>query len=396
MTFFVIVALFRAAVSEQTPPSIKNTALLYPFFDKLVRLETGKSGKVNIVHIGDSHIHGDHLTDAVRKPLQQRFGDGGRGFIFPYSQNKPTSRPYRFTTNAEWRTCRNSQPSKCEPGTIFGLSGYGFATRTERFALLVEASEAKYNFNTIKVVSPTATSYRLAAVDAAKRPIEYTEIISGMDTSMFRAVEYQRPEPFVISYHQAKPMSAIYVLNTKKQNIHSLNGLIVEKDAPGVIYHNIGSVGAMADHFSAAQLFFEQLPILRPDLVIVSFGTNESFGEFSADVFMGSMELLIDNIKMYCRGAPVLVTTPPASLLRQKRLNTYVAEYSEAILRKTDVAVWDLYKFTGGLPVAEGTFEAQKISHDYVHYTVDGYVDQGTALAGALLDEYNRYKRRGK
>ncbi len=390
ITFFIATASFGAATSAQTPPSVKNAALLYPVFEKLSRLESGKGGKVNIVHIGDSHIQGDHLTDAARQPLQQRFGDGGRGFIFPYTRNKASSQPYRFYTNADWRVCRNSQPSKCEPGTEFGLSGYGFATKTQPFALSVEASETRYHFNTIKVISPSVTSYRLATIDGNKKPLSYA------DTSAFRPVEFRRQEPFLVSYRQEKPMSSIYVLSAKKQDIYNINGLVVEKDAPGVVYHNIGTIGSMADHFNATPLFFEQLPILRPDLVVVSFGTNESFGELSADEFMGSMELILDNVKMYCRGVPVLVTTPPASLLRNKRPNSYVAEYSEAMLRKTDVAVWDLYKFTGGLAVAEETSQPHKISGDNIHYTVEGYVDQGTALAAALLEEYNRYVRRGK
>jgi LysM repeat protein len=435
--------------SAQTPP-VTRAALLNPFFEKLAKLEGDKKGKVNVVHIGDSHIQADYFTDAVRVRLQQRFGDGGRGFVFPYSRNAPTVKPYRFATNADWRICRNNQPSRCEPGTAFGLSGYGFGTRAEPFALSVEATEERYNFNTLKVVSPSVTSYRLATVDAGKEPIRYSardsialhrvkngETLdsiarnynvfisaikkenklksdnvqvgrylripitlneSGLDTSMFRPVKCNRQEPFLLSYRQDAPASAMYVLSDRKQGFYCINGLVVENDAPGVIYHNIGTVGAMADHFNATPLFFRQLRVLNPDLVVVSFGTNESYSEFSSDVFRGAMEELIDYIKMYCRGVPVLVTTPPMSLLRHKRWNTYIADYSEAMLRKVDVAVWDLYDFTNGLLGVDGNnFAALKINHDNIHYTAEGYSNQGTAFADALLDGYNAYKkRRGK
>jgi len=444
----VITAMLCATASAQTPPPVKSAALLRPFFEKLAELENGKGGKVNIVHIGDSHIQADYFTDAVRAPLQRRFGDGGRGFVFPYSRNAPTARPYRFATNADWRVCRNNQPSRCEPGTEFGLSGYGFGTKAKLFALSVEANEERYNFNTVKVISATASSYRLAAVEGDKAPIMYNEkhgivlhkvkngetldtiaknynvfvtdikkenklkadnvqagrnlripvttTVSGVDTSMFRFVKYKLQEPFILSYHQDTAMSAIYVLNARKQNLYCINGLIVENDAPGVVYHNIGTTGAMADHFNATPLFFQQLPVLNPDLVIVSFGTNESYGELSADVFMGALEALIDNIKMYCRGVPILITTPPFSLLRNKRWNTYIADYSEALSRKVGVAVWDLYAFTEGLIGVNDNFAALKINRDNIHYTTEGYINQGTAFADALLDSYNAYKRGGK
>jgi LysM repeat protein/lysophospholipase L1-like esterase len=443
----VFAAFLFTTTSAQTQPSIKRVALLNPVFEKLAKLDAGKGGKVNVVHIGDSHIQADYFTDAARCRLQQRFGDGGRGFVFPYSRNSPTARPYRFATNADWRICRNNQPSRCEPGTAFGLSGYGFGTKSEMFALSVEANEERYVFNTLKVVSPSAASYRLAAVDAGKDPIRYSardslvshtvksgETLdtiarnyntfisaikkenklksdnvsagrvlripimineSGLDSSMFRPVKYTMQGQYILSYRQDAPAAAMYVLSARKQSLYSINGLIVENDAPGVIYHNIGTVGAMAAHFNANYpLFFQQLQSMRPDLVVVSFGTNESYSELSADVFRGAMEELIDYIKMYCRGVPVLVTTPPMSLLRHKRWNPYLAEYSEAMSRKVDVAVWDLYAFTEGLIGVDGNFSALKINHDNIHYTVEGYENQGTAFAHALLDAYDAYKKR--
>lgn len=41
------------------------------------------STSVTILHIGDSHIQADVLTDRVRKHFWNRFGSGGRGLITP-------------------------------------------------------------------------------------------------------------------------------------------------------------------------------------------------------------------------------------------------------------------------------------------------------------------------
>ncbi len=443
--FLIIATRICAAESEHTPP-IRNAAYMNPFFEKLAKLETTKTGKVSIAHIGDSHVQADIFTDATRGPLQQRFGDGGRGFVFPYNRNKASARrPYNFATNAEWRICRNSQTSRCDSGAEFGLSGYGFSAKTDLLALSVEAREAEYDFNTIKVVAPTASSYRLAVADGDKNPIAYNEtqsikihkvkrgetpdniaklynvpvaaiksenklksnsvqvgrnlripittVESGVDTALFSPVDFQCENRYVLSFHQAKPMSAIYILGAPKQDIFNINGLIVENDTPGLIYHTVGSVGATAGNFNATPLFFEQLPALRPDLVVISFGTNESYGKLSTEAFMESMRLLIDNVKKRCGDTPILITTPPFSLLRHKRWNTYAENYSEAITRMDGVAVWDLYAFTTGLIKPDGNLTELKISKDNVHYTIDGYVNQGTAFADALLDEYDRYKR---
>jgi len=438
--------LYAQMLNDAEQHSIKNVSLLYPFFEKLIQLEENKEGKINIVHIGDSHIQSEFLINAIRKPLQQQFGDGGRGFVFPYSFNKQVAgRPYQYYTNAIWQICRNNLPFRCEPGTEFGLSGYGFNTRTEPFVFSVEANEDMYKFNTIKMVFPTASSYRLAAVDGDKKPIIHNEISginvhkvksgenldiiarkykvsvadiksennmksnrvnvgrnlripititeTSIDTSMFRSLEYQLQEPFVLTYHQEKPISAIYLLPAKKQNRYSINGLVIEKDAPGLIYHNIGTVGSMAMDFNSNLLFFEQLPALLPDLVIVSFGTNESYNSIPVEKFIGQMEQFVKNIKIFCHNVPILVTTPPISLLRHKRFNSYILEYTNALLNKENFAIWDLYSFTKKPMEAEKDITATKISKDYVHYTSEGYIDQGTAFANDILNEYKYYKQ---
>ena len=448
LTFFCLAIAPRAngqmlQLDELEPYPIKNASLLHPLFEKLIQLEEKKEGKINIVHIGDSHIQADFFTNAVRKPLQQQFGNGGYGFTFPYNLNKSIARPYRFSTNVAWQICRNNQPGKCNPGTEFGLSGYGFSTKANQFVLSVEAGEEQYRFNTIKIVAPATTSYRLATIDGNKKPmihnvqsgVEIHRIRSGetldviarnynvstaaikrenkmrtdriwagkklripvtitetsVDTSIFRPLEYQRQQQFVSVYHQESPISAIYLLQAGKQN--SLNGLILENDNPGVIYHGIGAIGSMVSNFNATPLFFKQLPVLSPDFVIVSFGTNESYSDVTAEEFITNMELFINNIRVFCPDVPILVTTPPTSLLRRERLNNYVLEYSDALMQREDVALWDLYSFTGGLMGAKENSAAIQIAKDNIHYTSGGYINQGTAFVNALLHEYKYYKR---
>ena len=425
---------------------IMNVSRMYPFFEKLVRLEQNKEGKVNIVHIGDSHIQSDFLTNAARQPLQRQFGNGGYGFTFPYRLAKGGSGTgfLRYVSNVEWQSCRNNQPSKCEPGTEFGLCGYGFSTRANPFVISVSVNEAQYKFNTIKVVtSGVPSTFILAAADGnpviqsvqssvkhhrirsgetlvaiAKKynvsianimkengmksnyiyagrnlriPVEIKEV--NVDMSLFKPLEYARQEQYVAEYYRKEPVSEIYLLPSGdgKQKVFSLNGLVVENDAPGIIYHGIGTVGSKVSDFNATPLFFKQLPVLSPDLAVVSFGTNESYGGVSAVDFVAQIDLLVRNIKKVCPDVPVLVMTPPTSLLRREALNTLASEYSASLLLKKDVSLWDLYSFTGGLMGAHDPAAIQ-IAADKVHYTAQGYASQGTAFARSIVDEYEQYK----
>ena len=58
-----------------------NPGPLAPFFESLASLERGEQGTVRVLHYGDSHTAADFITTAIRRPLQKRFGDAGRGFV---------------------------------------------------------------------------------------------------------------------------------------------------------------------------------------------------------------------------------------------------------------------------------------------------------------------------
>ena len=88
-----------------------------------------------------------------------------------------------------------------------------------------------------------------------------------------------------------------------------------------------------------------------------------------------------------------MVTTPPTSLLKRGRLNNYVNDYADTLMQATDFAVWDLYTFTGGLMGAIESPQAIHIARDKIHYTRQGYINQGTALANAILNNYKLYKQ---
>ena len=100
-----------------------NGIALLPFFNKLLKLEIGDTSQISILHIGDSHIQADMLTREVRKNMQWRFGNAGRGLVFPLrvaGTNEPLD--YRSSTNENWTVAKiNGQNRQPEPG-LSGIS----------------------------------------------------------------------------------------------------------------------------------------------------------------------------------------------------------------------------------------------------------------------------------
>lgn len=445
-----------------------NLAQLETVFEKLLQLEQNKSGKLNIVHIGDSHIQADMLTDAIRQILQSRFGNGGYGFTFPYSLAKTNGAGYvKYKSDAVWNSRRNIYPVT---DVSIGLSGIGLYTNNPNLRIRVEA-DPLYAFNSVKVLSTTTepgfevsfseekfipkennsreevvlstkverdnpmvkahivqrgeTLYRIAlnnntSVDRLKElnGLQSNVIKTGMtiilpdDNKAEAVLEEPHPEEIKVieqpapkKQKEAGVLSGMYFTETKdtiltniafidskdKRSEYNLSGIVLENDKPGVVYHSIGVNGAKVSDYNKYPLFFKQLPVLNPDLVIISLGTNESFGKWSAPYYMDQLRQLVQNIKNTNPNAVILVTTPPPSLFRRKNPNEFIEGYREAMVQSKEYVVWDLLSRLGGINAPKGKALSDMMARDKVHYTKDGYEEQGRLFATDFLTAYDRY-----
>lgn len=421
-----------------------NTKALKPFFEKLILNQQQKTGKINIVHIGDSHIQADLMTNVIRKKLQGEFGNGGRGFIFPYSLAK-TNGSYneRFSSNRTWESYRNIYPAIGHP---VGLSGIGLWTKAKDFAIEINVKDSSYGFNTIKIITPknkdmfdVATASKTIVMESSvpkkiTHKIKKGEAVSiiaekygisvaqlkkannlksnniragktlRIPTNEMQQKSISRSEfiPLDIQSNQLThyftsdtPLNKIYLIPEPQASEFALNGLVLENNNPGVIYSSIGVNGAKFSDYNKYPLFFEQLKALQPDMIVLSLGTNETFDKTVSSEYMVQLNLFLENLKAQNINASVLVSTPPPSLFKRKFPNTFAADYSENILKSAEekgFAVWDLYSQFGGLYGVERNAARGLMSGDRVHYSKAGYEKQGNLLSEAFLKAYNNFK----
>ncbi len=423
---------------------ITNTSSLKLFFEKLYFLETQKGGKVNIVHIGDSHIQADLMTGVIRKTLQQRFGNAGCGFTFPHSLAKTNGGHYvRFNSNASWNSRRIIYAP--EAGMEVGLSGIALETR-EDFVVEVNVKDSAYQFNTLKIITPgnasgfdVATSSKTIVLESTvpkkvTHKIKSGEVLgsiadkynvtvaqlkkaNGLRSDIIRAgktlkiptTQMQKkkvkrsefiPLPIAADslsnyYHSDSALSKIYLLPNNTRKEYTLSGIVLEKDEPGLIYHSIGVNGAKASDYNKYPLFFEQLPSLKPDLIVISLGTNESFDKMGAADYIVQINLFIDAVKEKNPDACVVVMTPPPSMFKRKYPNTFVASYAKEILMQEtakNYASWDLFSEMGGLFSVNRNAANGLMAGDKVHYSKPGYEKQGALFTEALLNAYDNFK----
>ena len=423
---------------------ITNTSAMKLFFQKLYQLDKEKLGRVNIVHIGDSHIQADLMTGYIRKKLQDRFGNAGCGFTFPHRLAKTNGGHYvRFNSNASWQSRRNIYAP--EGGMNIGLSGIALKTN-ESFVVELNVRDSSYDFNTIRVITPKnklafdlATSSKTIVLEstvpkkithriksgevlgsiANKYDVSIAQLkkVNGLKGDNIRAgrtlkiptgqmqkKEVKRSEfiPLELSadassnfYHSDTQLDKIYLLPNKSYKDYTLSGVVLEKDDPGLIYHSIGVNGAKCSDYNKYPLFFEQLPALKPDLVVISLGTNESFDKMNSTAYKAQLNLFIYNVRAKNPDAAILVITPPPSLFKRKYPNTFAADYARNIMvqeTEQNYATWDMFSEMGGLFSVNRNAARGLMSTDRVHYSKDGYEKQGRLFSEAFLDAYDNFK----
>ena len=427
-----------------TENDIHNPNALLTFYEKMYQLEQSKSGKINIVHIGDSHIQADLFTAKIRTQFQKVFGNGGFGFTFPYSVAKTNnSAPIRYSASGNFQSFRNLYADENRP---VGLSGFSMEANSDDFAIQLNVKEAQFNFTKLKVITPqnvnlfdVSVSHKNIVVER-KVPKKITHKVksgevlggiadkynvslkslkkaNGLKSDMIRdgkvltipskatqsktstKTEYipieLQPSLFSNDYYSETSLDKIAIVPNQEIDYFALNGLVLENNNSGVIYHSIGVNGAKASDYNKFRLFNEQLPVLNPDLVIISLGTNESFDKQSGEQYFANLNQMIQGIKDKNPQACVLVMTPPPSVLHRKYKNTFIEKYAELIEENANVknyAVWDLLQVFGGNKSIKRNAAKGYMARDKVHYSKAGYEKQGELFFEAFLQSYELFK----
>lgn len=231
--FLVIFCTMSLSISSKDAKDVvnsdfKNVKLLAPVFEKLYQLEKNKVSKVNIVHIGDSHVQADMFTNVIRQLLQAKFGNGGYGFTFPYSLAKTNGTSYiKYTSNTAWESRRNIYPVT---DVCVGLSGIGLYTNSPDFEVNIDANPL-YTFNKVKLLYPTKnSSFKISLPDTDYQSVaaNVSEVTSLPSTAKKDNDKIENEKPNYI-IHKVESKETLYRIsqfyNVPIEKVKEINNL---------------------------------------------------------------------------------------------------------------------------------------------------------------------------
>lgn len=179
---------------------------------------------------------------------------------------------------------------------------------------------------------------------------------------------------------------------------YSSSGISEESGSAGVVYQVFGINGATAQTFCNPE-YIMKIAALHPDLVIISFGTNESHVKrYDGTQNKNQLDLLVNMLGAYCKNVPLLLTTPPGSYIKYKgkyRVNPNTKLVSDVIMQyatENDIACWNLYDIVGGQKNACDNWSRNGyMQRDRIHFTRQGYELMGLLLYNAIIRSFNEY-----
>ena len=353
------------------------------FFNALDRCIQKKQRKVVITHIGDSHIQADFLTHTTRTLFQKTFGNGGRGFVFPYRlirSNSPLNLGIAY--NGNWEGCKSvSSRDHCN----FGITGATATTYDSFSTIRLNPNldkDMNYEFNRVKLFnysSPHSFNVRALSPDSTAM---HADVLPTSESISY------------LFFDENQDSLWLGLEKQDSQRYYQFYGASFENDNPGVVYHAIGLNGAYAKSYLRNTFFDEQLASLKSDLIILSLGTNDAYmyeRMFCQTCFKENYEKLLLKVMQNNPNADILLTTPGDIYIRRRYHNRNIGQVVTGIKELADkynLAVWDFNTLMGGDYAIKKWRNEGLAQYDLIHYTEEGYMVQGMLLYSGIMKAY--------
>ena len=339
---------------------------------------------VRIIHYGDSPTTADLITADARELLQEKFGDGGTGFIL-------IAKPWA------WYGHRGVD-----------VSGTGWKIDTAVGSM----HEAAYGLGgAIFTGEPgAATTIHLDANDSTSVEVEYLQQPNGGNLDIAANGQSVGSVPTAGPAKTSGAASLPLPAGTRLVQLRvsggpvQVFGVAFSRGTRGLTYDSIGLNGASTTVMSRAfnpENWSAALQHRNPDLVIINYGTNESsFPAYVDKQYEGELRRAIARVRAALPETSILVMSPMDrgtraggdAIVTMPAIPRIVA-IQKRVAAELGCGFFDTYDAMGGSGTMAKWYDGQPrmVAADLIHPTPQGARIVAKSLTGQLLIGYERY-----
>jgi lysophospholipase L1-like esterase len=373
-----------------------SAAPFLPLYKALASLEAHQHpAPVTLLQIGDSHTANDSFSGRMREQFQVRFGDAGRG-VLPPGVPYRYYRPARVTVTTDgWTVVSSFHPGAPGPFGLTGLRQHadGPATMTLNAdpsdLAQVELEVLRQPGGGIVDASLAGGSPTALATNAATEQVVWLPLPPGAGS-----------QTLTVSARGDGPVDIM--------------AWSVLRGTPGVVYANLGTIGAKVDIMDSwdPTIVQQELMHLAPAMIVLAFGTNEGFKDSTdpaayADEFASRLrELHAD-----APGATLLVLGPPDGDRHRRKGSleppacgdpnwtepprlAAVRAVQRQVAAQQGAYFWDWQAAMGGAcsMLNWAATVPPYAAPDHVHLYAPGYQATAEILFRTIMEGYDRYR----
>ena len=341
--------------------------------------------QVTILHLGDSHIQSEIPTGQARQLLQKKYGEAGRGLIFPYSTAKTYSSIYYTSKHeGEWLSAKSMKLP-----ALYSLGIMGMTARTEdstaAFTITFN-SKIPSHFKKLKIYcDKTFDSYDIQLItDESQVPVN---VYSDSTESNFLLVDIP---------HIAQKITLKITKTSAQQKYFQFYGmdLISEKNS-GINYHSSGVGGAKFRSVLALSHFSKQVQSINPNLVIIDFGTNDFLYDDSIkSTLEQDIKAVVGKVRVATPLASIVLCSTQDLYYKQKNIKSTEAfsKLISKLAKELECGFWDWYWISGGSNSLKMWFNEGLSRQDLIHLTNSGYKVKGKLLYDAIQNSIELFE----
>lgn len=384
-------------------PISDDEGAMESFYRSLRRVAMKREGaKARILVYSDSINGSDRVSQVLRHRLQERFGDGGKGWV-PAAPGWQSHR----TQDVDWES-----------------NGYRAVVLNRG-----ERDSGFYGLGGVVAVDERGTGeVEVATVGSTSTKSDGSAYAPGRRTSTFEVYFEKAPGRGTLAIELDG--QALTTLSTASSTLEagtwrttvpdgphrlriatedapaSLYGLVLEREEPGVVVDGLALIGAFTrvlGNWDAAH-WQQQLKQRDPALLVFWLGGNDTVSDqmgFRREEFVDQFAEILATARE-ANDASCLVLSVLDSArevdgdLRSRRRVPRVVDAQKLAAGRAGCAFWDGYRATGGRGTAGRWFRHRPklLGVDYRHLTRSGAEVFGTLLERALLHGYDHWLAR--
>lgn len=344
------------------------------------KLETTDKERFVLMHFGASHIQAEILTSKSRSLFQDRFGEAGPGMAFTFSAAKSyNSINYTTEHTGTWKYAKSYM---LPPSLPLGPRG-----------MTIETTEPDASLGLLYKKTLKASDYRIFLFIDNHKDTPPFEVIIDNNTysdSIGNLVESSHKNTFTIDHTGSIDKIRIKIKG-KDSTAYRFRfyGLSIENIREnGFMYHSLGVGASPFEAVLYMEKMEEQFAVLKPDMVIIDYGTNNILYKNKIDPSLpGNIVKAIQNFRSINPELLVVLTSTQDLYRKGKHIDAAIKfnKLVDSIARTNDCFFWNFYDLSGGYGRIRKWMNAGYAQKDGVHLTHKGYELKGQLLYHSLI-----------